>query len=170
MNPKPVGIARGPRRDRVRSGRTFTPKSVRTGGEPNTTPKVGKSLAITLQSQATRTHLPGPPTPYKVPHSRTPAVSRANGNDGGLQTYSLVPLHLRGQILDPNDTNKHTDVRSSTTTADSVKVISDNTVKQTKVGRKIHALARFVQMIPAVVARNDIYGRTNCPHRNNSNL
>ena len=34
---------------------------------------------------------------YVAPHSRAPAVSRANGNGGGLQTYSRIPLHLRGK-------------------------------------------------------------------------
>ena len=34
---------------------------------------------------------------YIEPHSRAPAVSRANGNGGGLRTYSRIPLHLRGK-------------------------------------------------------------------------
>ena len=34
---------------------------------------------------------------YIAPHSRAPAVSRANGNGGGLRTYSRIPLHLRGE-------------------------------------------------------------------------
>ena len=101
-------------------------------------PSVGTSPAINLQSQTTTAHLPRPPTPYKASHSRTPVVSRSNGNGGGLRMYSRVPLHLRGQVVNQNNTKKHTDVRSSTTTADSDKVISDNTVKQTRVGRKSH--------------------------------
>ena len=100
-----------------RSSNTFTPKSVRTGVEQNTstktkslTPEAGTSPAIALQSPTTRAHLPRQPTPYKIQHSRTTAVSRARGNDGSLRTYSRVLLHLRGKILDQNDTNKHTDV------------------------------------------------------------
>ena len=76
MNPKPAAITHGHRKDRLRSSSTLTPKSVRTGVEPNTSTKtkssaliVGTSPAITLQSQA---HLPKPPTPYKAPHCRTP--------------------------------------------------------------------------------------------------
>ena len=34
---------------------------------------------------------------YVAPHSRAPAASRANGNGGGLRTYSRIPLHLRGK-------------------------------------------------------------------------
>ena len=105
------------------------------------------SPAITLQSPATREHLPRQPTPYKAPHSGTPAVSNANGKGGGLRTYSSVPLHLRGKTLDQNDTSKRSDVRSNTNIADSDKVISNNSVKQTRVGRKIHTPARFVQMV-----------------------
>ena len=40
----------------------------------------------------------------------------------------------------------------------------------TRVGRKIHTPARFVQMVHAFVAPNDIYGGTNYTNRNNHNL
>ena len=77
--------------------------------------------------------LPGPTILYKEPHSRNPIVSRANGNGSGLQTYSCVPLHLRGSALDCSETKAQTKVNSSNNTADSDKVKSDNTVKQTRV-------------------------------------
>ena len=114
MIPNPVTIARGPRWNRVRFSSTFTP-----------------------QSDTTRAHLARPPTPYKAPQSKTPIVSRADGNSSGLWTYSRVPLHLRSSTLDQNKTN----VSSSNNTADSDKVKSDNTVKHTRVGRKIHTPA-----------------------------
>ena len=50
---------------------------------------------------------------YIAPHSRAPAVSRANGNGGGLRTYSRIPLHLRGKtpvaadaVIDSNKRNR----------------------------------------------------------------
>ena len=96
------------------SSETPSPPPVHTPGmgvELNTntktsTPKAGTSLAINLQSQATTAHLPRPPTPYKAPHSRTPVDYRASGNGGGLRTYSRVPSHLRGQVINQNNTKK----------------------------------------------------------------
>ena len=41
---------------------------------------------------------------YEAPHSRAPAVSRANGNGGGLRAYSRIPLHLRGKTPGAADT------------------------------------------------------------------
>ena len=132
--------------------------------------KIGTSPAIAQQSDMTRACSPRPTTPYKVPHSRTPIVSRAKGNSSGLRTYSCVPLHLRGNALDRNETKTQTNVSSSNNTADSDKGKSDNTRKQISVRRKIHTPARSVQMVHAVVAPNDIYGKTNSPYQNNRNL
>ena len=50
------------------------------------------------------------------------------------------------------------------------KIISDDNMKQTRVGRKIHTPARFVQMVHAIVAPNDLYGGTSYTYRNNYNL
>ena len=83
---------------------------------------------------------------------------------------SRVPLHLRGKTLDPNDMSKRTDVRINSSIADCYNTISDNSMKQTRVGRKIHTPAQFVQMVHAIVGPNDIYGGTNCRYRNNHNL
>ena len=44
------------------------------------------------------------------------------------------------------------------------------TVKQTRVGQKIHTPARFVQMVHALVAPNDIYCGTSCTSRNSHNF
>ena len=54
----------------------------------------GTNLVTTSQHNASRVNLPKQFTPYVAPHSRIPAVSRANGSGGGLRTYLRVPLHL----------------------------------------------------------------------------
>ena len=46
--------------------------------------KNGTNLATTSQHNANRVNLPKQFTPYVAPHSRTPAVSRANESSGGL--------------------------------------------------------------------------------------
>ena len=107
--------------------------------------------------------------PYVAPHSRTPAVSRANGIDGGLRTYSRVPLHLRGKTSPTSDMRKQSNVKNDSNIADSDKIIADVTVKKTRVGRTIQTPARFVQMVHAIVAPNDIYGGTNRTYRSNNN-
>ena len=66
---KTTGITRMNLQDPLRPSSTHTQRSNRTSVKPTTT-------------QST------------VTHSRTPTVSHANRNDGGLQTYSRVPLHL----------------------------------------------------------------------------
>ena len=88
-------------------------------------------------------------TPYIAPHSQTPAVSRANGRDGGSRTYARVPLYLRGKTLDINDTPKRPEVRNNSSIADSDKTILDNSAIFR--GLKIHTFARFVQMVHAIV-------------------
>ena len=127
---------------------------------------IGMSPAIPLQSDATRAHLPRPPTVYKAPHSRTTTVSRANWDSGSFRRYSRIPLHLRGNALGRTETNTPTDVRNSTNSDHSGKAKAGNTVEQTRVGCKILTPARFVQLVQAVVAQNDIYGRTSCSYRN----
>ena len=114
---------------------------------------IGTSPAIALQSDAIRANLPRPPTIYKAPHSRTTIVSRASGDSGSFRTYSLILLHLRSNSLDRNE---QTVARSSKTTAHRGKEKADNTVKQTRVRRKIYTPARFEQLVHAVVAPNDI--------------
>ena len=98
---------------------------------------------------------------YVAPHSRTPAVSRANGSDGGLRTYLRVPLDLRGKTSPTSDTRKQSNVKNDSNIADSDKIIADAIVKKTRVGRTIQTPARFLQMVHAIVALNDIYGGTN---------
>ena len=105
---------------------------------------------------------------YIAPHSRAPTVSRTNGNGGGLRTYSRIPLHLRGKtpgavdaVIDSNKSN-----RSNIANRD--KISTDTTVQKTRVVRIIQTPARFVQMVHAIVAPNDIYGGPNRMHRINN--
>ena len=95
-------------------------------------------------------------------------MSRANGNGGGLRTYSRIPLHLRGKT--PGAANaaiistksKHANI------ANREKISTDQTVRKTRVGRIIQTPARFVRMVHAIVVPNDIYGRPNrIPCNNN---
>ena len=141
-----TGIVCGTRKDQIRSSSTLTRKSDRKRVKltkntqtQSAATKIGASLATTPQHQAHRVNLPRQLTPYVAPQSRTPVVSRANGSDGGLRTYSRVPLHLWGKTNtnpNTNDTPKIPDVRNNSNTADSDKIISDTTVKQTRIGRK----------------------------------
>ena len=70
---------------------------------------------------------------YVAPHSRAPAVSRTNGNDGDLQTYSRTPLHLRGKtpgadaVIDSTKSN-------CANIANRKKILTDQTVRITRVG------------------------------------
>ena len=66
----------------------------------------GTNSATTSQNNANRVNLPQQFTPYVAPHSRIPAISRANGSDGGLRTYSCIPLHLRVKTPNTNETIK----------------------------------------------------------------
>ena len=168
---KTTGITRGNPQVPLTPSSTHTQMSNRTSVKPTTTQstatKNGTNLATAPQQKAKRVKLPKQFKPYVAPHSRTPAVSRANGNDGGLRTYSRVPLHLRGKNSHTTDTLKQSNVRNDSNIAYSDKIIADATVKKTRVGRTIQTPARFVQMVHAIVAPNDIYGGTNRTYRSN---
>ena len=130
----------------------------------------GTNLATTSQHNANRVNLPKQFTPYVVPDSRIPAISRANGSGGGLRTYSRVPLPLRVKTPNSNETIKPPNVQNNLNIAKGEQIVPHATVKQTRVGRKIHTPARFVQMVHTLVAPNDIYCGTSCTRRNNHNL
>ena len=80
------------------------PGSADTRTSNGTRVKTKKSTAVrSSQKSATvpkqidvKVNLSNRDNTYVAPHSRAPAVSRANGNGGGLRTYSRIPLHLRG--------------------------------------------------------------------------
>ena len=147
-------------------------RSNRTSVKPTTTKskatKHGTNLATTPQPKAISVKLPNQFKPYVAPHSRTLAVSRANGSDGGLRTYSCVPLHLRGKTPPTSDTRKQSNGKDDSTIADRDKVRAEVPARTTKVGRTIQTPARLVQMVYAVVAPNDIYGEANRKYRSNN--
>ena len=129
--------------------------------------KHGTNLATTPQQKGIRVNLPNKYKPYVAPHLRTPAVSRANGSNGGLRTYSRVPLHQRGKTPPTSATRKQSNVKDDSTIADSDKARADVPARTTKVGRTIQTPARFVQMVHAVVAPN-IYDGANRKYRSNN--
>ena len=108
--------------------------------------------------------MPNPPTLYKAPHTRTNITSRANEENGSLQTYSRIPLHLRKDTNDTKTTISQTTVQSSTSTVHNDKANVDKIIAQTCIGRTIHTPVRFVQLVHVVIAHNDIYSRTSCTH------
>ena len=93
---------------------------------------------------------------YVAPHSRAPAASRANGNGGGLRSYSRIPLHLRGKTPGAADAVIDSTKSKHAHIANREKISTDQTVRKTRVGRIIQTPARFVQMVHAIVAPNDI--------------
>ena len=97
-----------------------------------------------------------------------PAVSRANGNGGGLRTYSRIPLHLRGKTQGAADAVIDSNKRNRSNIVNRDKISTDATVRKTRFGRKIQTPARFVQMVYAIVAPNDVYGGPNRMYRNNN--
>ena len=105
---------------------------------------------------------------YIAPHSRALAVSRANGNGGGLRTYSRIPLHLWGKTPGAADAIIDSNKRNRSNIVNRDKISTDATVRKTRVGRTIQTPARFVQMVHAIVAPNDIYGGANSMYRNNN--
>ena len=130
----------------------------------------GTNLATTSQHIANRVNLPQQFTPYVASHSRIPAVSCANRSARGLRTYSRIPLHLRVKTPKSNKTIKPPNVQNNLNIAKGNQIVPDATVKQTRVVRKIQTPARFVQMVHALVAPNDIYCGTSRTSRNNHNL
>ena len=147
-------------------------------GPPRTgsadTPK--KSMAVrSSQKSATvpkqldvKVNLSNRDNTYVAPHSRAPAVSPANGNGGGLRTYSRIPLHLRGKTPGAADAVIDSTKSNRLNIANREKILTDQTVRKTRVGRIIQTPARFVQMVHAIVAPNDIYGGPNRMHRINN--
>ena len=136
------------------------PGSADTPTSNGTRVKTKKSTAVrSSQKSATvpkqidvKVNLSNRDNTYVAPHSRAPGVSRANGNGGGLRTYSRIPLHLRGK------TPGAADAVIDSTKSKHANVSTDQTVRKTRVGRIIETPARFVQMVHAIVAPNDIYG------------
>ena len=105
---------------------------------------------------------------YVAPHSRAPAASRANGNGGGLRTYSRIPLHLRGKTPGAADAVIDSTKSKHANIANREKISTNQTVRKTRVGRTIQTPAQFVQMVHEIVAPNDVYGGPNRIPRNHN--
>ena len=153
-----------------RTGSADTPTS------NGTSVKTKKSTAVrSSQKSATvpqqidvKVNLSNRDNTYVAPHSRAPAVSRANGNGGGLRTYSRIPVHLRGKTPGAADAVIDSTKSNHANIANREKISTDQTARKTRVGRIIQTPARFVQMVHAIVAPNDIYGGPNRIHRINN--
>ena len=131
----------------------------------STAVRSSSKLATVPQQLDDKVKLSNKHNTYIAPHSRAPAVSRANGNGGGLRTYSRILLHLRGKtpdaadaVIDSNKRNRsNIDNRDKISTQRCKKLESD---EKSRLG--------FVQMVHAIVAPNDIYGGPNCMYRINN--
>ena len=148
-----------------RPGSADTPTSngTRVNTKKSTAVKSSQKSATVPKQIDVKVNLSNRDNTYVAPHSRAPAVSRANGNGGGLRTYSRIPLHLRAAdaVIDSTQ-SKHANI------ANREKISTDQTVRKTRVGRIIQTPARFVQMVHAIVAPNDIYGGPDRIPRNNN--
>ena len=120
-------------RTQNRSSSILTQNSDRTRVQSKTNTQTQSAAAKIGKNLATQTQ-PKQFTPYVAPHSRTPDVFLAKGSDGGLRTYSRVPLHFRSETPHTTDKPKTSNVRNTSDIADSDKIISDDNLKQTRVG------------------------------------
>ena len=145
-----------------------TAKVSRHNTPQSTAVRSSTKLATVPQQLDAKVKLSNKDKTYIAPHSRAPAVSRANRNGGGLWTYSRIPLHLRGGTPGAADAIMDSNKRNRSNIVNHDKISTDATVRKTRVGRTIQTPARFVQMVHATVAPNDIYGGPNrMYHRNN---
>ena len=127
-------------------------------------------LATVPQQPADQVKLPNKGKSYVAPHLRAPAVSHANGDGSGLRTYSRIPLHLRGKTPGSTDAVKDSNTGNSSNITNRDQISTLATVRKTRVGRTIQTPARFVHMVHAIVAHNDIYGGTNRTYHNYDNF
>ena len=145
---------------------TTTPKPSRTGVDMKTnsharsTVQTQENIPATYQrSDTTEAQSLKPPALYSAPHARTAILSRANGKNEGLQIYLSTSLHLRNDMPARVPQKTHADDRCDNNADQNGKVTANKTFRQTRVGRQIHTPARFVQLVHAVIAPNDIYCR-----------
>ena len=150
-----------------RTGSADTPTSNGTSvkTKKSTVVRSSKKSATVPKQLDAKVNLSNRDNTYVAPHSRAPAVSRANGNGGGLRTYTRIPLHLRGETPGAADAVIDSTKSNHANIANREKISTDQTVGKTRVGRIIQTPARFVQMVHAIVAPNDIYGGPNRMHR-----
>ena len=160
----PQGPPRPGSADTQTSNRTSVKKT------KSTAVRSSSKLATVPQQLDDKVKLSNKDNTYIAPHSRAPAVSRANGNGGGLRTYSRMPLHLRGKTPSAADAVNGSNKRNRSNIVNRDKISTDTTLRKTRVGRKIQTPARFVQMVHAIVAPNDIYGGPNRIYRINNDF
>ena len=153
-----------------RTGSADTPTSngTRVKTKKSTAVRSSQKSATVPKQIDVKVNLSNRDNTYVAPHSRAPAVSRANGNGGGLRTYSRIPLHLRGKTPGASDAVIDSTISNHANIANREKISTDQTARKTRVGRIIQTPARFVQMVHAIVAPNDIYGGPNRIHRINN--
>ena len=153
-----------------RPGSADTPTSNRMSVKTrkSTAVRSSKKLATVPKQLEVKVNLSNRDNTYIASHSRAPAVSRANGNRSGLLTYSCIPLHLRGKTPGAADAVINSNKSNRSDIANRDKISTDKTVRKTRVGRIIQTPARFVLMVHAIVAPNDISGRPNRMHRINN--
>ena len=151
---KTTRIASGNPQDLSRPSSANTQTSNRTSGKKTQSMAVRSStkLATVPQQPADKVKLPNQDKAYVAPHLRAPAVSRANGNGGGLRTYSRIPLHLRGKTPSAADAVIDSNTRNRSNITNRDKISTDETVRKTRVGRTNQTPARFVQMVHAIVS------------------
>ena len=153
-----------------RPGSADTPTSngTRVNKKKSTAVRSSKKSATVPKQIDVKVNLSNRDNTYVAPHSRAPAISRANGNGGGLRTYSRIPLHLRGKTPGAADTVIDSTKSKHAHIANREKISTDQKVRKTRVGRIIQTPARFVQMVHAIVAPNDVYGGPNRIPRNSN--
>ena len=156
----------GPPRPGSADTQTSNGTSVKTKKSPAV--RGSSKLATVPQQLDAKVKLFNRDNTYIAPHSRAPAVSRPNGNGGGLRRYSRIPLHLRGKTSSAADAVIDSNKSNCSNIANRDKISTDTTVRKTRVERIIQTLARFVQMVHAIVAPNDIYGGPNRMNRINN--
>ena len=153
-----------------RTGSADTPTSngTRVKTKKSTAVRSSQKSATVPKQIDVKVNLSNRDNTYVAPNSRAPAVSRANRNGGGLRTYSRIPLHLRGKTPSAADAVIDSTKSNHANIANREKISTDQTSRKTRVGRIIQTPARFVQMVHAIVAPNDIYGGPNRIHRINN--
>ena len=123
------------------SADTLTTNETSAKTKKSTAVRSSKKLATVPKQLDVKVTLSNRDNTYIAPHSRAPAVSRANGTGGGLRTYSRIPLHLRGNTPGAADTIIDSTKSNRSNIANRDKISTDKTVRKTRVGRIIQTPA-----------------------------
>ena len=116
-----------------RTGSADTPTSNGTSAKTkkSTAVRSSKKSATVPKQLDVKVNLSYRDNTYVAPHSRAPAVSRANGNSGGLRTYSRIPLHLRGKTPGAADAVIDSTKSNHANIANREKISTDQTLRKT---------------------------------------